>query len=226
MGFKFTKKLCFKRIIKRVLWNFLALFSLLVFADKSIVAQDDFVDIRTRIPSIVIDMRYASTNNFTGKKIYDTAACFLRANVADRLARVQKRLSKKGYGLKIWDAYRPKSAQKILWKATPKKLRRYVANPKKGSKHSRGAAVDITLVDSLGNECTMPTGFDDFSIKARTHNMNHSKEAIMHREILHQAMNREGFLSIRGEWWHFNDPDWRSYPLSDIPLSQLAAQNN
>ncbi len=221
MGFKFSKKLRFKRI-QRPLWlQIIGLFLALCALVNPVNAQDDFVNVQTLIPSVQIDMRYASKRNFTGQVVYDTSTCFLRPAVAERLKRVQRRLEKSGYGLKIWDAYRPTSAQQVLWDATPRKLRRYVANPKKGSKHSRGAAVDITLLDSLGKECEMPTAFDDFSIRARTHYMNHTRQAIKHREILHKAMNAEGFLSVSGEWWHFNDPEWHTYPLSNKSLHDL-----
>lgn len=221
MKAKFSKKLNFKRIQIYKCYKFILLFFVLLFSSQLLSAQQEFVNVKKLIPGIYIDMRYATSRNFTGKVIYGTSACFLREKVARRLARVQKRLLAQSYSLKIWDAYRPKSAQVVLWKATPRKLRRYVANPKKGSKHSRGAAVDVTLVDSLGNDCEMPTKFDDFSIRARSSYPNHTRQAIKHRTILHNAMKAEGFLSVSGEWWHFNDPEWRIYSLSNISLKQL-----
>ncbi|ACF13903.1 peptidase M15D vanX D-ala-D-ala dipeptidase [Chloroherpeton thalassium ATCC 35110] len=179
------------------------------------------VDVQKINPYIFVDMRYATKNNFTGEKIYSAARCLLRPKVAKRLSRVAKRLRHKGYGVKVWDAFRPKSAQEKLWNATPPKLRRYVANPKKGSKHTRGVAVDVTLTDTLGRELQMPTPFDTFNIRARSNYENLPKKAIRNRTILHDAMKAEGFLSVSGEWWHFHDAEWRCYPLLDLNFQDV-----
>jgi len=185
-------------------------------------SDDVLLDVEKVNSSIFVDMRYATKRNFTGEKIYSSARCLLRPKVAERLSRVEKRLRAKGYGLKVWDAYRPKSAQQKLWDATPGKLRRYVASPKKGSKHTRGAAVDVTLTDSLGRELQMPTPFDTFNIRARSaYTKGVPKIAIRNRTILHDAMKAEGFLSVSGEWWHFNDPGWRRYPLLDVDFQEV-----
>lgn len=190
------------------------------FSITAVLAQSspELVEVQKINPNIRIELRYATPDNFTGKIIYQNACCLLRPAVAGRLSRVQKRLEKEGYGLKIWDAYRPSSAQKALWDATPPKRRRYVAPPWKGSKHSRGAAVDVTLVDLNGNGLRMPTEFDAFNIRARSSYPNLPKEAIRNRTILHNAMKAEGFIPASGEWWHFSDPGWRKYPLLDLPF--------
>lgn len=180
------------------------------------------MDVKAIIPDIVVDLRYATPNNFTGTVLYDTARCFLRRTTAERLARVQERLRRRGLGLKIWDGYRPLSVQWKMWELVrdPK----YVADPRKGSRHNRGAAVDVTLVDSLGNELEMPTGYDDFTEKAHRNWQGGSATARRNRQILEEAMRAEGFLPLPSEWWHFDDPDWREFDILDIPIRELARQ--
>ena len=121
----------------------------------------DMVDIKEVNPRIMVDMKYATEENFTKKRLYDSNTCFLRKSTAIKLDAVQKELEGMNLGLKVWDCYRPLAVQRILWAILPDE--RYVANPQKGSRHNRASAVDVTLVDSQGNELQMPTGFDDFS---------------------------------------------------------------
>jgi len=175
----------------------------------------DFVDVTTVIPDAVIDIRYATADNFTGKKLYPVARCKLRRAVATRLARVAKVLRKQDRRLLIWDCYRPRSIQDQLWKLVPDE--RYVANPKKGSRHNRGAAVDVALVDREGKPVTLPTKFDEFSEAA------HRDKALVgdsgaEARRLDAAMKREGFVGMPTEWWHFDAPDAAKYPLADDPL--------
>ncbi|NTW48260.1 MAG: D-alanyl-D-alanine dipeptidase [Chlorobiales bacterium] len=197
---------------------FISLFSATVaFAQP----EQDLVEVRKINPSIRVELRYAASDNFTGKPIYENARCLLRRAVAERLSRVQKRLEKQGFGLKIWDAYRPVSAQEKLWKVTPPKRRLYVSNPAKGSKHSRGAAVDLTLVDLKGNDLPMPTEYDAFTVRAQSNYSQLSKEVVQNRTTLHNAMKAEGFIPASGEWWHFSDPGWRKYPLLDLSFEAI-----
>ncbi|MFN0117452.1 MAG: D-alanyl-D-alanine dipeptidase [Elusimicrobiota bacterium] len=175
------------------------------------------IRIRDLSPNIIIDMRYASTNNFTGKVLYDANECYLCEPAAHRLIRVQKKLEKKGLGLKIWDCYRPLSVQKKLWDIVPDP--RYVADPKTGSRHNRGASIDLTLVDKTGKELEMPTAFDEFSEKAHRTYMNLPVLALKNRELLQTAMEAEGFTGLVTEWWHFDDPQWNHFALRDEPLS-------
>lgn len=170
--------------------------------------------------SFVIDLRYATTKNFTGKRIYTHAKCLLNRHTAEKLVAANAEFRRKGYRLKIWDAYRPKSAQLVLWKRAPN--RRYVANPKKGSIHSRGAAVDVTLVDARGRELPMPTGFDDFSRRAHINYTGASAAARKNRELLASIMVRHGFRRLPHEWWHFADANAKRYPLLDVPFSAFA----
>lgn len=178
-----------------------------------------FVNLADYDARFVMDVRYATVNNFTGTILYSHPVCFLRKAVADKLVRVQNALEKMGLGLKVFDGYRPRSVQYIFWDLVPD--RRFIADPRIGSKHSRGAAVDVTLVDQSGRELVMPTLFDDFSEKAFSNCMDVSEEAIKNRAVLHQAMQDGGFLILPTEWWHFDDCDWESYPLENVSLEEL-----
>jgi len=173
--------------------------------------------------SLVLDIRYATTNNFTGKKVYPSARCFLRADIAQRLLAVQARLRGQGLGLKIYDCYRPFSVQEIFWRIMPDE--RYVLEPVrkngvlvKSSRHNRGAAVDVTLVDAQGRELTMPTGYDDFSTKAHRNSASASPEAAKNSRTLERAMQSQGFIPLATEWWHFDGPGWESAGPLDLPL--------
>jgi len=182
------------------------------------------VDIAAIDPTIAIDMRYASTNNFTKAVVYPVARCLLRRDAAERLARAQARLRADGKGLKLWDCYRPFSVQKKFWKLVPDE--RYVAQPVadgagrplRGSKHNRGAAVDLTLVDGAGRSLEMPTDHDDFSKRAHRGSRSASPAARANAQHLEDVMKAEGFEPLPTEWWHFDAPGWEKYPLSDQPL--------
>ncbi len=193
------------------------------------------VDIRTVNPNIRLDIRYATTNNFLKKKLYPVARCILRLSVAQRLSRVQENLQKIGLGLKVYDCYRPLSVSKQMWAVKPDP--RYVANPVRGSRHNRGASVDITLVDRNGKELEMPTGFDNFTEKAKELEMptgfdNFTEKA--HRDyeggsaasrknsaLLERVMKAQGFMSISTEWWHFDAEDWEKFAIFDIPFGEI-----
>jgi D-alanyl-D-alanine dipeptidase len=174
----------------------------------------ELVDIQSVNPSIVIDMRYATENNFTGHKVYSAAVCYALPMVAEKLSRIQTQLENQGLGLKVYDCFRPKSAQKKFWELVPDE--RYVANPAKGSRHTRGTTVDLTLVDKAGKELEMPSAFDDFSEKAHRNYMECSKEAIQNRELLERMMVNEGFEPLPTEWWHFDLIGWRSHHELDL----------
>jgi D-alanyl-D-alanine dipeptidase len=180
-------------------------------ADK----PSDFVDVTTVIPDVVLDMRYATEDNFTGKQVYPVAHCKLRRSVATRLAKAAKVLRAKHRRLLIWDCYRPTSIQEVFWKLVPDE--RYVANPKKGSRHSRGAAVDLALVDEDGKPVVLPTKFDEFSEAA------HRKQALVGQQgaearTLETAMRGAGFVGMPTGWWHYDAPDAAKFALSDDPL--------
>lgn len=172
-------------------------------------------------PKILLDIRYATERNFTGRKIYLSERCFLIKKTALRLDKVQKNLEKLGLGLKVFDGYRPCHVQEIFWGYVPDP--RYIADPKVGSKHSRGASVDVALVDLTGKELSMPSEFDEFSEKASYRYDKGSLEALKNREFLKQAMMAEGFIPYEEEWWHFDDPEWDQYPLLDIGIDLLGS---
>jgi len=178
----------------------------------------DLVDVRKYVPGIRLEMRYATTHNFLKQKLYRRGRCYLKTAVAIRLGRVQKRLRKKGLGLKVWDCYRPLAVQWKMWNAVPKPG--YVADPREGSNHNRGAAVDVTLVDAKGRALWMPTDFDEFSPRAH-HGAEAPTAAVRHRQILREAMTAEGFAPLPTEWWHYDAPEAQNAPILDVPLELL-----
>ncbi|XHX80706.1 MAG: D-alanyl-D-alanine dipeptidase [Stenomitos frigidus ULC029] len=177
------------------------------------------VDLRSVNPAIRLDLRYATTNNFMRRPLYKQSRCLLRASVAEQLGAVQKALEKEGLGLKVYDCYRPLSVQKQMWKLFPDD--RYVANPARGSRHNRGSAVDVTLVDRRGKELTMPTGFDDFTEQAATNYDGASPQAKQNRQRLKDVMTQHGFTPLQSEWWHFDAASWAQFPVLDIPLEAV-----
>ena len=186
--------------------------------------RDQLVDLATVDPTIRIDMRYATTDNFTGVAIYPVARCLLRPDAAARLARVQRRLRADGLGLLVWDCYRPFGVQERFWALVPDE--RYVARPERrdgrpvaGSKHNRGDAVDVTLVDAAGARLEMPTGFDDFSERAHRDAARVSPTPRANARRLEAAMVAEGFEPLPTEWWHFDAPGWQADALLDVPLA-------
>lgn len=183
---------------------------------KTISEADDYVDVTTLDDSFILDIRYATADNFTGRVIYPTAKCYLRQEVAHRLVNVQRYLKGQGLRLVLFDCYRPLSVQKRFWEIMPDE--RYVANPKKGSRHNRGAAVDVSLADMKGNYLEMPSKFDDFSEKAHRDYMGASKTAIKNRQVLEDAMVKFGFEPFPTEWWHFDASGWQRFPISDVPI--------
>jgi len=174
------------------------------------------VNIKKLDPTIIVDLKYASGDNVFNKKFYSGNTAYLRPKVARRLVRVQKHLRKKGKGLKIWDAYRPYTVQKLLWGLKPDV--RYMADPQTGSVNNRGAAVDVTLVDEKGKELKMPTGFNDFTERAYRNYKGGTWTSRHNRNTLRRAMEKFGFLSVETEWWHFNDIDAGNYDILDFPL--------
>ena len=177
------------------------------------------VDIRTVNRNISLDIRYATANNFLKQKMYPIAKCALRNSVAQKLALVQTDLEKIGLGLKVYDCYRPFSVTKQMWEVMPDP--RYVANPARGSRHNRGAAVDLTLVDRTGKELEMPTPYDDFTEKAHRNYQGGSAESRKNRQLLEDAMKKQGFIGITTEWWHFDSEDWEKFAILDISLSAI-----
>lgn len=167
--------------------------------------DDEYVLVNKYIPDIYVELMYATDNNFTGVRIYDFTDAYLRYGTVKKLANVQKELKEQGYSLKIWDAYRPFEAQQKLWEVYPD--HNYVANPANGmKKHNIGGTVDITMVTADGSVISMPTEFDDFSLKAdRDYSDIEDEEAVKNVMILQNAMENNGFTGYQGEWWDYSD---------------------
>ena len=175
-------------------------------------ANPELVDIQKVDPSIVVDLRYATPHNVTGRALYlPNARALILPSVAQQLAGAQKYLKQYNYGLKIWDAYRPKEAQILLWKLAGKGD--FVANPENGvgSTHSWGVSVDATLVDDWGRPVSMPTGFDEFTPAAMLHYHGSDPVVKSHLTLLQLAMAHNNFYGLRVEWWHFTTADWKKY---------------
>ena len=174
-------------------------------------------------PTIRLDIRYATTNNFTGRKLYSQPRAFLVVPAAQALLNAHRAAQLQGFGLTIYDAYRPWRVTKKLWDATPPGPKRnYVANPKRGSKHNRGCAVDLTLhhlADSA--QVAMPSGYDEFTLRAHRIFVDAPAEALKHRDLLERLMEEAGFRGASNEWWHFDFVGWEDYPVLDVPFEEL-----
>ena len=174
------------------------------------------VNVKKLDPTTFVELKYATKYNVFGTKFYNKNIAYLRPEVAKRLVKVHKHLNKSGFGIKIWDAYRPYRVQKQMWALKPDE--RYVANPSTGSVFNRGAAVAVTLVDKEGNPQEMPTDFDNFTEKAHHSYKGGSWTAHHNRRILKRAMEKFGFYPVESEWWHYNDIDAGKYKILDIPF--------
>ena len=173
-------------------------------------------------PTIHLDIRYATANNFTGQVLYTQPRAFLQRPAAEALVRVHRALAESGFGLAVFDAYRPTSVNQIMWDATPPGLRRFVANPRTGSRHNRGCSADVTLYSlATGTEVTMPSGFDEFSSRASVYYGGGTAESRRLRALLRSVMEAEGFTIYEAEWWHYNWPESGPYPLLDVAFERL-----
>jgi D-alanyl-D-alanine dipeptidase len=180
--------------------------------------REPLVEVKKACPTIFYELRYATKRNFLGKPVYPRfARCMVRLSVAERLNHAQAELRAQGYGLKVWDAYRPKWAHQILWEKWPDP--EVVAEPEKGgSFHSWGASVDVTLVDLHGREQPMPTDFDDFTAAAKSEYVGSDPQIAANVRILRTAMTNAGFKGIRDEWWHFTAVDAMVFNPVNLPL--------
>ena len=182
-------------------------------------ANEPLVDVAKVCPGVRIELRYATRNNVTGHPIYPSnARCLVRLSVAARLRHAQRLLREHGAALKIWDAYRPASAQRFLWQFAGN--REFVGDPARGgSLHTWGVAVDATLVTRLGADLRMPTGFDDFSPAAARKYVGKDPAVARHLSLLQTAMTRAGFKVMRDEWWHFVAEDYLDFAAVEVPLA-------
>jgi D-alanyl-D-alanine dipeptidase len=182
----------------------------------------DLVELTTLDPTIRLDVRYARSDNFLGRPVYREARAFLQRPAAQALVRVHRALREKGYGLVVFDGYRPWAVTKAFWDATAEDKKVFVANPKRGSRHNRGCSIDLTLYHlDTGAAADMGAGYDEMSPRSYVTWEGGTKEQLDRRELLRGAMDREGFFVYPWEWWHFDYKDWREYPLLDVPFEQL-----
>ncbi len=184
-------------------------------------AASTLVDLHDVAPDVRIDLRYAGDHNFLHQTLYAANRCLLQPGTAARIASLQQKLAEAQLVLVVWDCYRPLSVQRRMWEAV--RDPRYVADPKEGSKHNRGAAVDVTLADLGGAVLDMGTDHDDFSERAHRDFTDLPAEALRNRTALTQLMANEGFVPLPTEWWHFDDPQWQDHPLLDEPIEARRA---
>jgi len=177
------------------------------------------IDITDINKNIILDIKYATKDNFLKEAVYPQARCYLVEEAALKIDSIQSELERQGLGLKIFDGYRPFSVTKKMWEILPDS--RYVANPKNGSRHNRGAAVDLTLVDSAGTELEMPTKFDDFTEKAAHAYEDLPEQVIKNRRRLKDIMEKYGFSAIKSEWWHYDLKNYQKYPILDISFDEI-----
>ncbi len=178
------------------------------------------VDIEKEIPSIVLDIRYATTDNFMQEVMYKQARAFARKPVVEQLKKIQAALKESGYGLKIFDAYRPYAVTLLFYEKASDK--NFVASPKNGSKHNRGCAIDLTIIDlKTGKDVPMPTPYDSFEAAAAVNYNNLPSEVIANRAFLIKTMQAHGFKVLHNEWWHYDFIGWQNFPLMDIPFEKL-----
>ncbi|MEP6618587.1 MAG: M15 family metallopeptidase [bacterium] len=191
-------------------------------AEPKAAKPADLVELTTLDPTIKLEIRYATTNNFLGTKFYDEARAFMQRPAAEAVVRANKALRPLGYGLLIHDAYRPWYVTKMFWDATPVDKRWLVANPAEGSKHNRGAAVDLTLFDlATGRPIDMPSTYDESTGRAYADYPGGTSLQRWHRALLRRAMEAEGFVKNPSEWWHFDYTSWRDYAIGNVPFDRI-----
>lgn len=186
----------------------------------------DLVELVTLDPSIHLDIRYATTNNFMGEVFYSEPRAFLQRPAAVALVQANRWLNDRGYGLLIHDGYRPWYVTRMFWDATPEPLRIFVADPSSGSRHNRGCAVDLTLFDlATGDVIEMTGGYDEMSPRSFPDYPGGTSRQRWHRELLRTAMEAQGFAVYEAEWWHFDYKDWHSYRIGNQRFEELGAGN-
>ena len=179
----------------------------------------DLIDLRAIGPTLKLDVRYATTNNFLGTAVYPAAVAKMQRPAAGALRQVHDKLAARGLGLQVFDAYRPWSVTKVFYDATPESMKHFVADPSNGSRHNRGCAVDLTLYDlATGEQIAMPSGYDEFTARAYPDYPGGTSRQRYYREVLRRAMEDAGFRVYEYEWWHFDYHQWKQYPLGNEVL--------
>lgn len=182
----------------------------------------DLVELVKLDPTIKLDIRYATKNNFLGRKVYKEARAFLQRPAAEALVRASHAVRRQGYGLLIHDGYRPWYVTRIFWDATPEDKKIFVADPAKGSRHNRGCAVDLTLYDlKTGLAVKMPGEYDEMTERSHINYACSTPEATRLRDLLRGAMEAESFAVYEPEWWHYDFKDWKEYPITNLKFSEI-----
>ena len=191
-------------------------------AEQGDFLKPDLVELIKLDPTLKLDIHYASSNNFLGTPLYEEPRAFLQRPAAEALVRANHKLHARGYGLLIFDGYRPWYVTKIFWDATPPPDHPYVADPAQGSRHNRGCAVDLAVYElKTGHVLPMPSGYDEMSERAHADYAGGTAEERANRELLRSAMEAEGFTVYPEEWWHFDYKAWRSYPIMNVPFAEV-----
>jgi D-alanyl-D-alanine dipeptidase len=191
-------------------------------AEPGPFAANELVELVRLDPSIRLEIRYATTNNFLGTRFYDEPRAFLQRPAAEAVVRAHRALRALGYGLLIHDAYRPWYVTKMFWDAVPLDTRWLVADPAQGSRHNRGAAVDLTLYElATGGPVEMPSTYDESTDRAYAEYPGGTSRQRWHRALLRRAMEAEGFRVNVHEWWHFDHTTWRSYAITNVPFDRI-----
>ncbi len=184
--------------------------------------KPDLVELVKLDPTIKLDIRYASTNNFMSTPFYSQARAFMQRTAAEAVVRANRALKEHGYGIIIHDGYRPWYVTKMFWDGTPADKHDFVANPIPGSRHNRGCAVDLSLYDlKTGQEVQMPSGYDEMSERSYPEYKGGTREETQRRELLRKTMEAQGFTVEPHEWWHFDYKDWNLYPVMNVPFEKL-----
>ncbi|MCI0601999.1 M15 family metallopeptidase [bacterium] len=190
--------------------------------EQGVFLRPDLVELIELDPTLRLNIRYATSNNFLGRPVYKQARAFLQRPAAEALTRAHQKLKSQGYGLLIFDGYRPWSVTKKFWDATPLDKKEFVADPQKGSRHNRGCAVDLTLFDlKTGKEVEMPGRYDEMTERSHINYSGGSEESRRLRDILRAAMESEGFVVYEPEWWHYDYQDWQRYPILNKRFSKI-----
>lgn len=184
--------------------------------------KSDLVELIKLDSTFKLDIRYATSNNFTGRAVYTEARAFLQRPAAEALVKAHRELRQLGYGMIVFDGYRPWSITKLFWDITPRAKRIFVADPKVGSKHNRGCAIDVTLYEiATGKQVTMPGEYDEMSKRSHPDYKGGTDEQRRMRDLLRRTMEANGFVVYEFEWWHFDYKDWRSYRIENIQFTEI-----
>lgn len=190
--------------------------------EKGNFKKSDLVELTKLDSTIHLDIRYATKNNLVGRPVYSEARAFLQRPAAEALVQVNETLKPLGYGLLVFDGYRPWSVTKVFWGSTPKEDKKFVADPKDGSRHNRGCAVDVSLYErTSGKEIQMTGGYDEMSERSYKNYSGGTEEQRELRDLLISTMKKNGFEVYEYEWWHFDFNGWEAYRIQNIPFSEI-----